>query len=190
MMGRGLYGKLSDPMIREADWVAAKRTEDGKTRPTQRPNAAVIDILGARCERAAKICFEPIVWNKLPPAAAIGDVPDLGDFIDVKGVRLDEHCLVVKIGGVKMSWAYLLVSAENHPHYWLAGWLWGHEVATDDNLERSFGPYIERPAYRIHPEQLHKPYLLQRIARERVNGGANGSDTRAAGSPAHSRADP
>jgi hypothetical protein len=167
MMGRGLYGKLNDAMIREADWVAVKRTEDGNGRPTQRPDAAVIDVMGARCERAAKICFEPIVWHKFVADHELGNVPDLGDFIDVKGTNYAEPWLKVPAHKIKNHWAYLCVSAADHPYYWIAGWLWGHELAQQQHLK-----FPERPAFSVEVAQLHKPYLLQQIARERANGGA------------------
>jgi hypothetical protein len=177
MMGRGLYGKLAPHMIVEADFVAQRRQDNADRYGYVHRNhlaAGAGDlprhILGARTERAAKIIFEPIVWNKGLDGA--GDMPDLGDFIDVKGVTSDDHCLLVWQGGVKPQWAYLLVSAEQHPYYWMAGWLWGHEVERPENLEQSFGPYVHRPAYRIAAARLHPTYLLQRVVRDR-NGGSS-----------------
>lgn len=170
-MGRGLYAKLNDHMIREADQVAVGRAESYTNLPSRRPDTPAINITGARCERAAKICFDPIEWHKiLNDGDDMMNIPDLGDFIDVKGTQYAEPWLKVPAYKIKKHWAYLCVSAADHPYYWIAGWLWGHELAVRDNLK-----FPERPAYTVEAAALHKPYLLQQIARERAKGVTHGS---------------
>jgi len=161
MMGRGLYAKLNDYMIREADWVAAKRTEYAIAvkRTTTRPDAATLDVMGARGERAGKIIFDPIEWHK----ELVDDptnVPDLGDFIDIKTTPYEEPWLKVPAHRLHKEWAYVLTTSFDHPYYWFPGWLWGHELA---EMELRFPA---RPAYCAEVAQLHPIYLLQQIARE------------------------
>ena len=165
-LGRGLYGKLSDAMTAEADHVAHQRQrnaiEEGRTPGNNLvagPNDLELHIRGARGERAAKIVFDPIVWHKFKTGTLDG-LPDLDDFIDVKTVSYDEHVLLVPAHKIVKPWAYVLVSAAAHPYYWIAGWIWGHELARPEFLR-----FPDRPAYAMKHTQLHKPYLLQEIVR-------------------------
>lgn len=171
MMGKGLYFRLSDAMIREADEAALKRQIDSKGRKPGNNLVATweeqlaLNIAGCRCERACKGVLEPIVWHAFK-TGNLDNLPDLSDFIDVKGVRQDNHRLIVqkkKEVPVRPSWAYVLVSAENHPYYWIVGWAWGAEVLTFNVKELQPG----RPTYVEIADNLHKPFLLQRIVNER-----------------------
>lgn len=171
MMGRGLYAKLSDVMIKEADYWAVKRQENAIEENRTPGNNLRIPLdeqyatheLGCRTERAGKVCFSYLIWHAFKKGSLIG-LPDLGDFIDVKGIPEDRLNLVVQVGGLRLDWAYLLISAENHPYYWLAGWMWGKEI-----LDRAEIRFPGRPAYFIRKDLLHKPYLLQQIAKERFD---------------------
>jgi hypothetical protein len=172
MMGRGIYVKLSPAMIAEAD-EAARMRQDNAVEELRTPGNNLragdgdlaLNVLGCRCERAAKVAFEPIEWHKFK-RGRLDDLADLGDFIDVKGVDKDERRLLVPRGRLHVDWAYLLVSAENFPYYWIAGWMWGSELVP--HLESSFGPYVQRPAYLAGHDLLHPTFTLQRIARARA----------------------
>lgn len=78
----------------------------------------------ARCELAAKLWLNPITWNEYQVGGA-----DLGDFIDVKGVELAHHRLLVPLDA-KDDFAYLLVDSWLSPRYAIVGWVWGHEGKT------------------------------------------------------------
>jgi hypothetical protein len=173
MMGRGLYAKLSDAMIAEADEVGHKRQANavsigatpGYGLVATDEEALALHIWGARCERAGKVVFPTLTWNAYRDKFDFKGLADLGNLIEVKGMEKDDHRLLVPLGSVNPVRAYLLISRENHPYYWIAGWLWGSEVLLGP-VERSFGKFIKRPAYRIPADCLHKPYLLQRIVTE------------------------
>jgi hypothetical protein len=109
-----------------------------------------IDILGCRCEAAAKLWANPVEWHAF--AERVTDLPDLHDFIDVKGIDHGWHSLIVQKGSPK-DWAYLLVNGEEHPRYCIMGWVWGHEA----KQEQFWGdPKGGRPAYFI---RQHNPIL-------------------------------
>jgi len=87
------------------------------------------NLFGTRCEAAAKIYFNPIQWLAYQPYGFYGK-PDLGSYIDVKGVDKPHHSLIVQFernGGHK-DWVYVLVDATFHPTYSIIGWCWGEEV--------------------------------------------------------------
>lgn len=130
VMGRGCYAKLDRWKEREADKAAAARTAYGRAHRRSwiaEEIREAEDILGCRCERAGKVFFPWLEWHSYREGP-VDDLADLGDLIDVKGVRLDRHELLVKVSRIKEGWAYLLVSAENAPFYWIAGWRWGWEL--------------------------------------------------------------
>jgi hypothetical protein len=172
MMGRGLYAKLFEHMIAQADCVGNTRQDRAERGGFELGNNLVatpeqcrlMHINGARGERAGKVIFDepghPIVWNK-GLDGPFRELPDLGDFIDVKTMWKDHHQLLVEVPRLHKEWAYLCVSSENHPYYWIAGWLWGHEL-----LQLNQKRFPARPAYSATVAQLHKPYLLQRIVRD------------------------
>lgn len=107
-----------------------------------------LHLLGARCELAAKIFLDPIHWNAV--LDSIHNTPDLfteqGLKIDVKGVDHDSKHLLIRCDEpVHRDWAYVLVSGERHPEYWLRGWIWGSDVTPDMRAE----PEPGRPCYLV-----------------------------------------
>jgi len=117
-------------------------------------------IIGARGERAGKIIFDPIVWNQ-GLDGAFKHLPDLGDFIDCKTTPHAEPWLKIAKGRLNTERAYVLISSADHPYYWIAGWMWGHEIA-----QRGKILFPARPAYVVEASMLHKPHLLQQIVRD------------------------
>jgi len=168
MMGRGLYAKLADHMIVEADGVGNARQDRAEREGFEPGNNLIatlaecrrLHINGARGERAGKIVFDPIVWNK-GLDGSFRHLPDLGDFIDIKTMWRDHHRLLVEVPRLVKDYAYVCVSSENHPYYWFAGWRWGHEL-----LQLNQRDFPNRPAYFATVAQLHKIYLLQQIVRD------------------------
>lgn len=149
--------------IIEADGVAARKQNESRNWPgkygaTSNPETALsYHILGARCERAAKICFDPVYWNLTKRKE-----PDLDDFIDVKGRSLTRYDLMVPEDAHE-EWVYLHVNAENHPHYEIVGWCWGIEAMG----ERVSDPAGNRPSHFISRENdiIKDPRELKRILR-------------------------
>ena len=125
---------LSPEDIALADAVAHKRQAaaeakgriSGNGGATRGSVALRNHIFGARCELAGKKYLDPIKWNDFSEIVN-NDLPDLGDFIDVKGITQRHHRLVVQKKD-RNDWAYLLVSSQHHPWYLGFGWLWGHEA--------------------------------------------------------------
>lgn len=119
---------LQSDHIAFADAVARRRQADAVGRgykeannaPTDYEKALALHIQGARCECAAYLCYRPVGWNLYQSAK-----PDLGGFIDVKGIESAHHCLVVQKAKLRTDRAYLLVLADPHPSYVLLGWEWG-----------------------------------------------------------------
>jgi hypothetical protein len=152
---------LEDRHIKFADRVARRRRaiaiahnleqgNNGQHNPVQ---ALENDILGARCEAAGYTYCSPIHWNLYQSGEA-----DLGDFIDVKGVREHQHRLIVQWDG-KPHWAYLLISAQEHPRYHVIGWCWGREAMQEKYWSDPAG---NRPAYFVKPSDsiIKKPETL------------------------------
>lgn len=162
-MGRGFYAKLDQFKLTEADTTAHDRHEYNYQQGrdpgrNQTPEENLVEhVLGARCERAGWVFFPTLTWHRFK-TGAVDDTPDLGDFIDVKGVRFDHHELLVPQAKIKRDWAYLLISAEQHPYYWLAGWMWGSSLIERAPLKHS------RPAYAMPAHALFSLTALQRIA--------------------------
>jgi hypothetical protein len=138
MIPIGVYVQLNDAMIAEADARTAAIMAFHTKRGTPNPylfagwDQTGQHLLGCRCERAAAPMLEPL--KKTP--VNIEDwhnTPDFGDFVDVKGVRLDRHSLMCPVHRLRKEFAYLLVSAEQHPIYWLAGWAWGSDFVGKTN---------------------------------------------------------
>jgi hypothetical protein len=129
---------LPDDWIAEADEVAVKRHDNARRNNRQPRNGAPDDdeaalglsILGTRCERACKAYLDPIYWHAFVENG-ITNLPDLGDFIDAKGVPTDSRRIVLQKDD-KEDWAYVLVSAQRHPLYLLKGWAWGNEIKRDE----------------------------------------------------------
>jgi hypothetical protein len=177
MMGRGFYAYLDKYKIAEADRAAMDffknvlaRGLDPKRKATKEEQLNA-HILGARCERAALVFFPGMTWHR-HFTDFIGK-PDLGSFIDVKGVGEDRRRLLSPNHNIKRDFAYLLVSAENHPYYWMAGWLWGSELIKAGE-ERGRQEFSKRPCFVAEHKELEPLRLLQQVAREKGEIGGEG----------------
>jgi hypothetical protein len=110
--------------------TGSKHTNNRKVTPAQEIAG---HILGTRTECAGKTFFWQTRWHiELLSAAQARDRPDLGHprrDIDVKGVPFHNRQLISPAAAIKPAWAYLLVSAQEHPRYWLRGWCMGEELA-------------------------------------------------------------
>jgi hypothetical protein len=127
--------KLEPIHIERADHFARRRQAAAIERNRQPHNGAPVEpiaamsiqVLGVRCEIAGKLYLNPVTWNAF--SARIHNLPDLEDWIDVKGRSKRRHDLMVQIGAPP-NWAYLLVRAHNHPVYEISNWCWGYEART------------------------------------------------------------
>jgi hypothetical protein len=109
---------------RRRAWAVEHALEPANGAPIDNDEALALDILGARCEAAGKLFYNPIRWHAVRDEVTN---PDLGSFIDVKGIREHGHRLIVK-GHGHPEWAYVLVSAEEHPWYHILCWCWGSDA--------------------------------------------------------------
>jgi hypothetical protein len=147
-----------------ADNVAAVRQGSAFLRRRANKNGLVGEFdqllwhhrLGARCEVAGKLFLNPIKWHAL--AKDIGHLPDLGDFVDVKGRSRSDYDLVVQRDD-EDDFAFLLITADRHPDYWIWGWLWGREAKQEQFWS---DPKGARPAYFVSKDLLHSPDELRR----------------------------
>lgn len=128
--------KLDQRHIEEAERVAiARQASAVKNRrpahngaPDAASQALAIHVTGARCELAAKIYFDPVKWNALAgDGQSLKGLPDLDNFIDVKGRTKHWHSLIVQRDDAD-DWAYVLVFAAREDFFALTGWCWGHEA--------------------------------------------------------------
>ena len=143
---------LTPTMIEYADNVAAVR--QGTAFLKQRPNAngligsfdqlLAIHRQGARCEAAGKVYLNPIRWHAL--AEHIKGLPDLGDFIDVKGCSRDTDRLILQ-RDCEDDFAYLQIF-NRHPGYFIGKWCWGFEGKQEQFWD---DPKGGRPAYFVTP---------------------------------------
>src|SRR5271163_2228242 len=105
-----IYVTLTPAMIAEADKVAHLRMQRairdnlnvGRTATLEQQLAN--HILGARCERSGKHYYDPTRWNGALMSGAFIHLPDLGDFIDVKGVPEDRRGLCVPAKNLVPGW--------------------------------------------------------------------------------------
>lgn len=123
-------------------------------------------IHGCLTESACRGWLSPEVgvkWHAYTEEGRKG-LPDLDDFIDVKGARKDHHGLLIEGEPLIADWAYVLVSSEHRPRFRVMGWVWGHEV-----LELSEPiPGSKRPHVRVRPWHLpHHPRELVHVIRSR-----------------------
>lgn len=161
--------KLEAEHVAFADQVAIRRQAAAIERqrpahngaPEATPAALAIHILGARCEAAAKLYLNPIHWNAFH--ASVKNLPDLGEFIDVKGIAKPSHRLIVQKDDAA-EWAYLLVNAFEHPLYTMEGWCWGRD-AQHPAFWRD--PVGGRAAYFVARDRLRPPHELVDIVRRR-----------------------
>lgn len=97
LLGRGFYAKLSRSMIADADAIAHARLSADATEDQK-----VIEIIKARCERAARIYFPP-----------------LPNIVPVSGLHQPN---------IDPEKYYLFILAAEMPYFNLAGWLRGNEM--------------------------------------------------------------
>ena len=121
------------------------------------------DILGARCELAAKRWLDPIPWNELLKDVN-SSTPDLGDDIDVKGRSKIWYDLLVQKKAPD-HFAYLLVFPNPHPTYCIRGWLWGHEAKVPEYWGDK--AHNDRPAFFVPQGVLRHPDELFALVRQR-----------------------
>jgi hypothetical protein len=142
-MLHGVYVRLSSAEIAEADDVARKRWDfhaeyrmrNGDPYNFSKDESGLaINIRGCRGERAAKLLFDPLEWNAFEASQAFRGSADFGDFIDIKTTRLDRHSLMVPVRHYKSERAYVLISAEQDPVFWFAGWAWGADFKEQTNF--------------------------------------------------------
>jgi hypothetical protein len=141
--------RLIDRVTLYADAVAAMRHGSAYIKNRKNKNNLVGDFddllwlnrVGTRCEAAAKIYLNPIRWHAFEER--ITGLPDLGDFIDVKGRSRERYDLPVQKDD-EDHFAYLLVTAERHPDYLIWGWCYGYEAKQDHFWD---DPKGNRPAY-------------------------------------------
>lgn len=154
---------LDDEHIAYCDELALKRQESadrhdrrgGNGGATMGPEALDMNIKGARGECAAYLWFRPIKWHTYREGS-LDDLPDLGDFIDVKTVVHRTPLLIIQPNAPD-DWAYILVNGLNHPHYRLEGWMWGYEAKVE---KYKWDPLGGRPAYFVPARDLHHPDSL------------------------------
>jgi hypothetical protein len=155
---------LNDYQIGFADGVAyarrmlaihkARAPRNGS--PTDRKKALGRDVLGVRGEAAGHV-YTGLRWNAL--SQIIGRLPDLGDWIDVKGRSKAHYDLPVPKDGM-LDWAYMLVDCSGHPAYRIVGWMFG----SDAKQAQWWGdPSGEGPAYFVPQKELREPAELLRI---------------------------
>lgn len=135
----------------------------GNNAPTGEVAALRLDILGARTECVGYLYLSPIMWHTV--RRRIYNLPDLGDFIDVKGRDKDWYDLPIQKDDPD-QWAYLLITQVRHPLYRIVSWCWGYEGKQDRFLP---GPVPSRPAYFIPQGDkiLKPPAELWHIVRSR-----------------------
>ena len=107
----------------------SRHTNNRRVTPGQ---ALAGQILGTRTECAAKTYLWMTAWHIELLQQIVTDTCDLEHprmLIDVKGVPFHDRQLISPAAAIKPSWAYLLVSAQEHPRYWIRGWCWGRELA-------------------------------------------------------------
>jgi hypothetical protein len=164
-MREPIWITLPDWVIEYADNVAALRQATAFFNGRQNANGLTgsFDELlwfhrrGTRCEAVGKLYMNPIVWHAF--AERITGLPDLGDFIDVKGRRLWRHKMLVQLDD-EDNFAFLSVCSEQHPDYAICGWLWGHEAKNDKFRDDPVGG---RPAYFVPQKELRDPEELRLI---------------------------
>ena len=160
---------LRPDQIEFADYIGNKRQDTAEARRLRGNHGLVaglerqrwLHILGARCEMAAWRYLGPMPWNcyVFDPS----DLPDLSDWIEVKGVEHPNDTLIVppKKNNVRppLHWAYVLVNGCDHPLYEVVGWRWGHEFLDDAHVDQS----IPRPTWRARPPYREPIELLEEV---------------------------
>ena len=153
--------------VKFADSVARRRQDAAERRRRQSVNGGASEgeeafynhILGCRGEAACKLWLNPISWQAY--AERISNLPDLGDFIDVKAVENPKHRLLVQ-AEAKTHWAYVLALGHRHPRWEMVGWCWGSEAKKREYWR---DPKGGRPAYFVPRERLRPISELWAIVR-------------------------
>jgi hypothetical protein len=137
----------------------SRHTNNRRVTPSQ---ALAGQILGTRTECAAKTYLWMTAWHIELLAQIITNICDLEHpriLIDVKGVPFHDRQLISPAAAIKRNWAYLLVSAQEHPRYWIRGWCYGHELAAAPLQELQ----PERWCHALRPHELRHPSELLAI---------------------------
>jgi hypothetical protein len=165
----GIYVRLPDEMISEADSAAERRMNDADRyhrklgRAVSPEKQMQTEISAARAERAGKFWFDPCKWNEVNDSVHMPDLELPNGFkIDVKSIGRDTFHLIVPKDNpltswitIKPEWFYVLISTQHHPIYWLMGWLRGEEILRCETA------FPERPAYKA--DAIHEIYLLNQM---------------------------
>ena len=155
--------------IEFCDWLGLERNRARNATGSKHTNnrriteagAIAGHILGTRTECAAKTYFYMTTWHIeiLSDVSKLGDLPDLshqrGNF-DIKGVLQHSHQLLSPAAAIKPDWFYVLVSALDHPRYWIRGWCRGHDLAAAPLKQlqpRRFSHAIEPGSPILRPPQ-------------------------------------
>lgn len=159
--------RITPVQIAHSDAVAHARfrraREVGRIPANNAPIDVRLDIKGMRCEQAAAAAFVGIYWHDYV-TKDVRNLPDLSDFIDVKGIDHPHHRLIVQQehNGGKKHWAYLLVDGSHHPDYEICGWVWGRSAMRDDFEDC---PVAGRePAFYLPKAVLSDPRSLYELA--------------------------
>jgi hypothetical protein len=170
MLDRGPAIYLSPGMIARARVVGRMRQANaieearipGNNLVAHPQRDLAMHIFGCCGECAGKCMLPMLRWNDFK-RGPLDDTPDLEDdklAVDVKAIEKHQHRLLVQAGKVQREWAYLLISGEYHPYWWVAGWAWGHEVLR----ARIEEPQPNRPAHVLDIDRLRLGFDLQTIA--------------------------
>lgn len=166
-----------DPVwIETADEVGRRRRQaaiDGKrvnkaVRASSPEELLWLDIWSARAECAVWRAFYPCHWYML--AEDLNNLPDIDDFIDVKGVlKPTDRLIIPDYRKDKPEWAYLLVDCSAHPDYELVGWMWGDHAMIDEFRDKALPK--EGWAIRRDHKAMSKPEELLTELRIRQDEG-------------------
>ena len=117
--------------------------------------------IGTRCECAGKTYLWQTAWHIeiVQKAGELANLPDLEHpraKIDVKGVPFHDRQLISPAKAIKPDWFYLLISAQEHPRYWLRGWCKGEALAQAPlkELQPNRWCHAILPGALLHPQEL------------------------------------
>jgi hypothetical protein len=152
---------LTQAQMDLADDVDRRRNELARKFGRQHGNngnvSPALQSRGVRCELAAKIYLDPVIWHDVSVDQYLEHAPDLegGSIkIDVKGIGHPDHQLVAY--KIVPDWAYLLVLSDDYG-FWMRGWLPGKLLAQMPVIELQPG----RPAHCALSSQLRDPAHLR-----------------------------
>ena len=132
--------------------------------------ARALHVIGFRAECPVYIHFGgkgSVKWHYDAGVEAVANgIPDIEDFIDVKGRREGWHDLMVDDRDPP-QWAYVLVRCHEHPRYEIVGWCWGEEALLVPMIDPAGG----RPSHFISQDNpIMKPIseLLAEVKRRQA----------------------